>query len=79
MARPGQQYGTAAPQERVRRGAASPCGSLPQDEAAKGETTIEKFRRLIDNEDYLDQAIQRIAQVISNEIYTIDLSLAGRE
>jgi hypothetical protein len=39
------------------------CGELSCD-----ESTIEKFRRLIDNEDYLNQAIHRIAQIISNEL-----------
>ena len=29
---------------------------------------VEKIREKIDNQDYLDEAIQRIAQVLSNEI-----------
>ena len=29
---------------------------------------IEKLREMIDNKDYLDEAIHRIAQILSNEI-----------
>jgi hypothetical protein len=32
------------------------------------ESRIEKLRKLVDNKEYLDQAIHRIAQIISNEI-----------
>ncbi|MDR1177956.1 MAG: hypothetical protein LBK64_03935 [Spirochaetaceae bacterium] len=31
------------------------------------KTRIEKLRKLVDNKEYLDQAIHRIAQIISNE------------
>ena len=29
---------------------------------------IEKLREMVDNKDYIDEAIHRIAQVLSNEI-----------
>ena len=37
-------------------------------EVYDGHLRIEKLREKIDNKDYLDEAIQRIAQVLSNEI-----------
>ncbi|MDR0388733.1 MAG: hypothetical protein LBH73_01525 [Spirochaetaceae bacterium] len=32
------------------------------------ESRIEKLRKLIDNKDYLEQAIHHIARIVSNEI-----------
>ncbi|MDR1212200.1 MAG: hypothetical protein LBK40_08235 [Spirochaetaceae bacterium] len=33
-----------------------------------GKSRIENLRELMDNKEYLDQAIHRIAQILSNEI-----------
>ena len=41
-----------------------------KDHAEKydGNLRIEKLREIVNNKDYLDEAISRIAQVLSNEI-----------
>ena len=48
---------------------------LPDDEVP-GLSKLEVLRRKINNEDYLYEAIQRIALIISNEL--LDLPQGGR-
>jgi hypothetical protein len=45
-------------------------------EGATGLSRLEIIRQKIDNEDYLHEAIQRIALIISNEL--LDLPQGGR-
>jgi len=45
-------------------------------EGASGLTKVEVLREKINNEDYLHEAIQRIALIISNEL--LDLPRGGR-
>jgi hypothetical protein len=61
LPRPERQYRASADQEPA-------AGEQGGAEVQRGGSTIEKFRKLIDNKDYLDQAIHRIAQIISNEL-----------
>jgi hypothetical protein len=37
-------------------------------ESANSPVTIEYFRKMVDNKDYIDAAIERIALVLSDEI-----------
>ncbi|MDR0386451.1 MAG: hypothetical protein LBH57_00305 [Treponema sp.] len=46
-----------------------------QEQGRMPRSGIEILREKIDNEDYLNEAIQRIAQVLSNEI--LDISQGG--
>jgi len=46
------------------------------DEEYSGLSKLEVLRRKINNEDYLHEAIQRIALIISNEL--LDLPQGGR-
>jgi len=46
------------------------------DEENSGLTKLEVLRQKINNEDYLHEAIQRIALIISNEL--LDLPQGGR-
>ena len=50
--------------------------SLPSEENASGLSRLEVLRQKINNEDYLHEAIQRIALIISNEL--LDLPQGGR-
>jgi hypothetical protein len=45
-------------------------------EEASGLSRLEVLRQKINNEDYIHEAIQRIALIISNEL--LDLSSGGR-
>ena len=49
--------------------------TLP-DEEGSGLSKLEVLRQKINNEDYLHEAIQRIALIISNEL--LDLPQGGR-
>ena len=49
--------------------------TLP-DEEVSGLSKLEVLRQKINNEDYLHEAIQRIALIISNEL--LDLPQGGR-
>ena len=46
------------------------------DEECSGLSKLEVLRKKINNEDYLHEAIQRIALIISNEL--LDLPQGGR-
>ena len=46
------------------------------EEDASGLTKLEVLRQKINNEDYIHEAIQRIALIISNEL--LDLPQGGR-
>ncbi|GHV81987.1 hypothetical protein AGMMS49991_05450 [Spirochaetia bacterium] len=47
---------------------ASPVGQI---ESLASAARIEDLRKKINNEDYLGEAIQRIAQILSNEILDV--------
>ena len=49
---------------------------LTPDEEISGLSKLEVLRKKINNEDYLYEAIQRIALIISNEL--LDLPQGGR-
>jgi hypothetical protein len=50
-----------------------PCSASPvgQIESLASAARIESLRKKINNEDYLGEAIQRIAQILSNEILDV--------
>ena len=49
---------------------------IAPDEEVSGLSKLEVLRQKINNEDYLHEAIQRIALIISNEL--LDLPQGGR-